>query len=155
MEDIESILKKIVEKLKLRPEVLAVYLFGSHAKGYAREDSDIDIGVMLDRDKEPSLSRMLANGQDLGPDFYGLQFDLENLLRPIISNMEISVLLMNNASAPLKRTIIMGQRLYAKDELRATLEEQKIMDYYDEIKGYLDYTLKYSFASARRNLGIL
>lgn len=155
MENIEPILKKITAKLKQRPEVLAIYLFGSYAKGYAREDSDIDIGVMLDPDSESVVPRIIAKGQDLGPDFYGLQFELEGLLSSMPFNKEITVLLMNNATAPLKRTVIMGHRLYAKDELRATIEEQKIMDYYDEIKSYLDYTLKYSFASAHRNLGIL
>lgn len=31
------------------PGVAAVYLFGSHAHGRARSDSDVDLGILLDR----------------------------------------------------------------------------------------------------------
>ena len=57
-----------------RPEVLWAYLFGSHAVGRARPDSDVDIGVYLDlrrvEDLEAyeeqlwsDLSRFIALGQ--------------------------------------------------------------------------------------------
>jgi uncharacterized protein len=34
-----------------RFDVWRLYLFGSHAKGTAREDSDIDLAIFLDRDE--------------------------------------------------------------------------------------------------------
>src|SRR5438552_1665547 len=38
----------VVDALRLQPHVLAVYLFGSHARGEAHTDSDVDLGVVLD-----------------------------------------------------------------------------------------------------------
>jgi hypothetical protein len=40
-------LKKIVEKIKSHPKVVAIILFGSHAKGEQKPISDIDIAVLL------------------------------------------------------------------------------------------------------------
>lgn len=45
-------LEKIREVLKKRPEVLAAYLYGSHAKGYAREGSDLDVAILTVPDFE-------------------------------------------------------------------------------------------------------
>ncbi len=39
---------EIVERLKRYPEVLAIILFGSYAKGEQKPLSDIDIAVILD-----------------------------------------------------------------------------------------------------------
>jgi predicted nucleotidyltransferase len=35
--------------LPTRREVVAAYLFGSHASGRAHRESDVDVGVLLDR----------------------------------------------------------------------------------------------------------
>lgn len=43
-------LKKIVEYLSRERPVIAVYLFGSLAKGDATEKSDIDLGILLKED---------------------------------------------------------------------------------------------------------
>jgi len=40
-------LSKIIETIKAHPDVIAVYLFGSHAKGEATPLSDVDIAVIL------------------------------------------------------------------------------------------------------------
>lgn len=40
-----------------------VYLFGSHARGDARQDSDIDLYVVLDDDRAESLDRGRAIGE--------------------------------------------------------------------------------------------
>ncbi len=39
---------KIIETIKAHPDVIAMYLFGSHAKGEATPLSDIDIAVILE-----------------------------------------------------------------------------------------------------------
>lgn len=43
-------LKKVVEYLSRERPVIAVYLFGSLAKGDATEKSDIDLGILLKED---------------------------------------------------------------------------------------------------------
>jgi predicted nucleotidyltransferase len=47
--EIELVLNELVENLK-PADPLKIVLFGSHARGTAREDSDIDIMVILDND---------------------------------------------------------------------------------------------------------
>ncbi|MDR0723814.1 MAG: nucleotidyltransferase domain-containing protein [Endomicrobium sp.] len=47
--EIDSILNKIVENLK-PADPYKIVLFGSHAKGTATKDSDIDLMVILDND---------------------------------------------------------------------------------------------------------
>lgn len=45
--EVEGIIRKFITELKKeRIEVIKVFLFGSYAKGDAREDSDIDVGVV-------------------------------------------------------------------------------------------------------------
>ena len=43
-----SIKIPVVSYFKSRPEVVAVYLFGSHAQGLEKAYSDIDLGILLD-----------------------------------------------------------------------------------------------------------
>jgi hypothetical protein len=44
-----QLVEKIILYFKSKPEVIAVYLFGSYAHGLQRHLSDIDIGILLDR----------------------------------------------------------------------------------------------------------
>lgn len=50
----EQISHKIARYFENRPEVIAVYLFGSCARGQQNEGSDIDLGVLLERETLPS-----------------------------------------------------------------------------------------------------
>ena len=43
--------KKIVEWAAIHPEILEVYLYGSRARGDNREDSDIDLAVVMRPDE--------------------------------------------------------------------------------------------------------
>ena len=40
-------LKKVTEYFKERPEIVAVYFYGSQAEMRAREESDIDLAILL------------------------------------------------------------------------------------------------------------
>ncbi|MBI1873273.1 MAG: nucleotidyltransferase domain-containing protein, partial [Acidobacteria bacterium] len=46
MEAPRSIIEEVVRVATSRPEVRAMYLFGSHAMGTERSDSDVDLGVL-------------------------------------------------------------------------------------------------------------
>ncbi len=52
MKDIELFKEKIKNYFKSKKGIIAVYLFGSHAKGKEYHLSDIDIGILLDRNHQ-------------------------------------------------------------------------------------------------------
>jgi predicted nucleotidyltransferase len=45
--DLENMIREYFRK---RPEVIAVYLFGSYATGQDRHGSDVDLGILLERE---------------------------------------------------------------------------------------------------------
>jgi predicted nucleotidyltransferase len=74
-----------------RPDVAAVYLFGSVAKGTARPDSDVDIGVLYQSATPPTLmAQPFAEEADLA----------ERFARPV------QVVVMNRAPADLVHRIL-------------------------------------------------
>ncbi len=61
-------LKAVVRELKKLPYVEAIILFGSHARGTARQDSDIDIAVITKgatEEQEFALLKKEENGLDM------------------------------------------------------------------------------------------
>lgn len=144
MENIEPIIQKIVEKLKARPEVLAVYLFGSHAKGYEYIGSDLDIGVMLDRSEIKG-----------GENFYSLQDDLNSVVSDEIDVIDVDLVILQNAPITLQHSIICGRLLFSRDGLKRGEEESIIQNNYDDLKDYTDLRLQYNILRAKRNLKLL
>lgn len=59
------------------PDVIAIYLFGSHAKGYADHRSDIDLALLARKPLDP--------GQR-----FELQLELANLLRAEVDLVDLS-----------------------------------------------------------------
>lgn len=72
---------------KTRPEVVAVYLFGSHARNRARESSDVDLAILL----EPGLQ---VDELELKRDIMvGLSAPLRKDIHPVILNRAGEMLL--------------------------------------------------------------
>ena len=82
LDEIAQRIRPVAEKYHLR----AVYVFGSYARGEAREDSDVDLLV----DDTDSGLRGLAYG--------GLCYDLEEAL-----NKEISFITLDSLEEPCRR----------------------------------------------------
>jgi len=63
IDSIQSIKDNVMKMADKEPDILAVYLLGSARNGYLRQDSDIDLGIMLEPGKKiSSLKRIeLAN----------------------------------------------------------------------------------------------
>lgn len=53
----EGLLNKIIEYLNKKPNIDAVYLFGSGAKGNMREKSDVDLAVLFSSGAGNKLAR--------------------------------------------------------------------------------------------------
>lgn len=90
-EDMTSqISQKIVDYFQSRREVIAVYLFGSYARGKERVMSDVDIGILLD-ESDPDVYRTKKVE-------YGV--DLARILRK-----DIDPVILNRAGLVLLRQI--------------------------------------------------
>jgi len=64
---------KIIDFAKAHPDISAIYLFGSHAIGHPRSKSDIDFGILFNKDvngftrinMETEISNLLKKDVDL------------------------------------------------------------------------------------------
>ena len=72
-QDLTPIISKVEAFAKAHPDIAAVYLFGSHATGHQRKRSDLDLGVLFNKeidgferiDLETELSNLLVKDVDL------------------------------------------------------------------------------------------
>jgi predicted nucleotidyltransferase len=61
--EINEITKEVAKGLNYRPKPLKVIIFGSFASGIPREDSDIDLVVVLDREGISDTYRTVINNR--------------------------------------------------------------------------------------------
>ncbi len=94
-------LDKLTETIRQLELVDAVYLYGSRAKGCAREDSDWDIAVLFS-DFEPDLLERTVRPQMLEAEIERLYPD----------DVEINIVDLQAVPVPLQWNIIQGLRLY-------------------------------------------
>src|SRR3990167_4215693 len=87
--------KKISDFFKNKPEIAAVYLYGSYAKNTARKDSDIDIAVLV-RDRKS------FNGFDIPQTRY--LYDLSRLLKSEVEVVDLEHSPIDFAYEPYKYT---------------------------------------------------
>jgi predicted nucleotidyltransferase len=88
--------------------VVSVYLFGSHAEGRSHRESDLDLGVLLTRERFPTASDSFAERIRLGSWLMG------ELLLP-----KVDIVLLEEAPPILARRIVTeGIRVYCADTER-------------------------------------
>lgn len=104
---------RITEYFKDRPEVLAVYLFGSYAKGGERSNSDIDLGILL--------KHQFISNENESQKVYLL--DLTTLLR-----MDIHIVLMNHAGEGILSQIFKYGKCIVNNSVNE-LNKFKMMSY--------------------------
>ena len=96
-----DLIKTITHYLEERPEVVAVYLFGSHARGRERPSSDIDLGILVEHGifmKDTDLKMIYT-------------VDLSRLLRK-----DSHVVIMNNAGEGILAQIFKhGKCIFARE----------------------------------------
>jgi predicted nucleotidyltransferase len=102
-----------------RPEVSAVYLFGSQAKGTTTKNSDIDVAVLL----EPGFDLKAHSMYRIG-----LMVELEQLCR-----RPVDVVILNQASLVLRNQVLKyGRLVYERDHSqRVAFEVYSRQAYYD------------------------
>ncbi|WP_422444865.1 type VII toxin-antitoxin system MntA family adenylyltransferase antitoxin [Thermoanaerobacterium sp. DL9XJH110] len=124
----KDILVKAVEKLpevfEKRPDIVAGYIYGSHATGKTTDLSDIDIAVLLQG--ETSFEAELELIGDISEALHTDDFDL---------------VILNNCPPYLQYEVISSGRLiYEKDrELRCDFQVKALQRYFDVKHIYDEY----------------
>jgi predicted nucleotidyltransferase len=107
---IEDISKKAILSLREAiPEIEAIYLFGSRAKGQATEHSDVDLAF-------------LSKGSVGNLDRFKIQESLAILL-----NLDVDLIDLKEASEVMQFQVVSeGKRLFEKNELYVEEYEDKV-----------------------------
>lgn len=88
------------------PEVVSLYLFGSVAEDATHHDSDVDVGVLVDRGLAPNKA-----------DRSELRVRLGSELIALTRRNEVDVVVLNDAPPLFARAIVTGgERLLCQDE---------------------------------------
>lgn len=108
--DFNRSLSNIIETIKAHPDVVAIYLFGSYAKGDQHPMSDVDIAVILDKFTPES------------------EADIGSLI-----SQEIDVVLFHRLPLQIKFEVFKhGKELFVRDEERlAEIKFQVMREYLD------------------------
>lgn len=136
-EEMGSSLQALVAYLREQPDVVLVYLFGSHARQQARPQSDLDIALLLDeRDRMPFelLERRL---------------DLTARAEEIVRG-PVDVVLLNRTSLLLQGQVLSeGRLLYAADKAAQVEYEARTRALYFDFQPRLRQHRKVLIEAAR------
>ena len=118
----ENVDRRIVERLSgalaPREEILEAYLFGSHARGGARPDSDIDVAVYIDE-------AIADDGH------WGYRAELTTDLMVALGTNEVDVVVLNKAPILLYHRVLRdGIRLLSRDLRATTTRAGRALSYY-------------------------
>jgi predicted nucleotidyltransferase len=126
--DTETLVANLAELLAARAEsegIAAAWLFGSVARGTARSDSDVDVGVLYQEDPPQTLAGI---GQ-----VYNLEQDLTE-----ITDLPIQVVNLNQAPVDLViRVLRDGKLLLGQDSLRRVDFEVRSRNEFWDLEPYL------------------
>jgi hypothetical protein len=133
-------LKKLAIHFAGREEVVAVYLFGSYARGEADHLSDLDIALLL----RPDLPREAMWR-------LGLRLDVE--VCDVLGTDDVDVVVLNTAPLEAQFEVIRtGILLYSNDEGIRTEYEVLMMSAYWDFKKVLDEYDAYALRRIREGM---
>lgn len=105
-------------------DVLAAYLFGSHARGTAREQSDVDVALLLTRAPAPTLMAQ--------------PFAIEDELRGLLGRT-VQVVILNTAPPDLVHRILRdGALLIDRDPAARIRFEVRARNAYFDLRPFLE-----------------
>lgn len=122
---IEGKLREILAARSEAEGIAAAYLFGSVARGTARPDSDVDVGVLYSKDPPKTFSGL------------GLSLDLESDLESALG-LPVQVVALNDAPVDLIiRVLRDGKLLVDRDRSRRIQFEVRSRNEFWDLEPYL------------------
>jgi predicted nucleotidyltransferase len=104
--DVAAVLARTLEE-GARADVVSAYLFGSRARGQPHRQSDVDVGVLLRRDRLPTQR-----------DQFEARLGLIALLASALRGPEVDVVILNDAPPALASRIVSeGRRVFCGDDV--------------------------------------
>jgi predicted nucleotidyltransferase len=95
----------LVAALAREPAVVSAYLFGSHAHGLAHRDSDVDVAVLLDREKAATARAR-----------FDLRLRLAGELIAALHCGNIDLVILNDTPPTVARAIVtQGRSVFCRD----------------------------------------
>lgn len=108
MGEIEKRLVRVFESPE-GADVVAAYLFGSVAEAREHRESDVDVAVLLDRDRHPSARARFER-----------RLELVGRLQAALGGRDVQVLSLDDLPPPFARRIVTeGRRIACADAERA------------------------------------
>jgi predicted nucleotidyltransferase len=113
---------------KTSPEdVVSAYLFGSHARGTSHRDSDVDVGVVLDRRRLPERSDRSRRAIRLGSE-----------LISALHRNDVQVVVLNDAPPELAaKAVSEGRRIHCGDEEADRIFVRDVLLRHADLKPFL------------------
>lgn len=124
--DTTSVARNIAQYFREKPEIAAAYLFGSVARGTAQRGSDVDIGILYDRERPATLlAQPFIEEADLA----------ERLGCPV------QIIVMNRAPADLVHRILRDGVLVLEQDKsrRVAFEVRSRNEYFDLLPMLREY----------------
>jgi predicted nucleotidyltransferase len=129
-------LAKIGDYFTRKPEVAAVYLYGSYGRDEAKEDSDVDLGIILrEKSQTPFCLPQVVMADEL-----------KEILRKEVEVQDLTLCRVDFAH----RVISEGKLIYCGDEEKRISFEEKIMREFFDLKPALDEYYYYLSQMAKK-----
>lgn len=98
---------ELIKKITQYQEIVALYLFGSFARGNANENSDIDLAIIFDKNVPSEI-------------YFEKKMDYLILATEVLRTDEIDLIVLNNAPPSLAyRVFSEGKVLYENEEKKS------------------------------------
>jgi hypothetical protein len=138
LQEVKSIIDVNIKKLIEEFNISLIYVFGSYAKGTNTENSDLDIGILINGDTSP-MTRLSVLNEMVG----------------ILDREDIDLIILNEADEVLKFQVIKyGKLIYVRDLTEKVLFEARTMSEYMDMEHfrntrnkYMDIRFKEAFGS--------
>jgi hypothetical protein len=116
--------EKIREVLEGRNEIILAYLYGSSVRGHLRDDSDLDLGIVLNRgfDPDPLYTAQIAR-----------KIEMQTHL-----DRELDVRILNGMPPRFLRQVIDGELVFSRNKPERVKFEMQVIDSYLDFKPFYE-----------------